>query len=79
MRQDLSFDGRNEYKMPDTGREESFHFDLSDRNDVMSEGGFNVKHKHSKSSDKMSHKDNIYKNYISKQNEQLELQKLKVQ
>ncbi len=79
MRQELSFDGRNEYKMPDTGREESFHFDLSDRNDVMSEGGFNVKHKHSKSSDKMSHKDNIYKNYINKQNEQLELQKLKVQ
>lgn len=48
--------------------------------DVMSEGGNLVKHhKPLKHDDQMSHKDDIYKNFISKQNEQLMLQKQKVQ
>lgn len=37
-----------------------------DHNDVMSEGG--LKARPHKEEDQMSHKDNIYKNFISKQN-----------
>jgi hypothetical protein len=44
----------------------------------MSEGGY-FKPKPPKEEDQMSHKDNIYKNFIDKQNEQLALQRMKVQ
>ena len=57
---------------------DSFAINPVDKYDAIREGG-RQKSKMQKEDDQLSHKDNIYKNFIEKQNEELQKQRMRVQ